>query len=274
MKFIGRRTLAIDLVDESVRIRPIDPVWVEGLAALMEADGQQTPLWVRHAEGLQPRRLIAGGHRIAAARHLGWKDIEVEEIDCSDAEAELLEIDENIARSELSELERAIFLGRRKAVYEELHPETKHGGERRPEQVANLATCAIRFTADAAKRLKLSERTVQRAIRRYERLDPEVASRLATSPIANKGTEIDALCDLEPEGQREVVNLLLRVEKPARSVTEARAELSGAPQQQRSPSEVQFEALIKAWGKADKRVRKRFIDHLVKSGALDKGELA
>ncbi len=38
----------------------------------------------------------------------------------------------------------------RKDAYEALHPETKHGGVRKSDQVANLATCSDRFTADTA----------------------------------------------------------------------------------------------------------------------------
>ena len=54
-----------------------------------------------------------------------------------------------------------MFTARRKEAYEALHPETKHGGDRKGDQVANLATCPDRFTADTAAKTGDSERTVQ-----------------------------------------------------------------------------------------------------------------
>jgi hypothetical protein len=43
-------------------------------------------------------------------------------------EAELAEIDENLIRAELSPAERALHIGKRKELYEKVHPETKTGG--------------------------------------------------------------------------------------------------------------------------------------------------
>ena len=45
----------------------------------------------------------------------------------SDLEAELAEIDENLERCPLNDLEYSQHLDRRKTIYEELHPETKQG---------------------------------------------------------------------------------------------------------------------------------------------------
>lgn len=71
--------------------------------------------------------LIAGAHRLEAAKLLGWKDIEVSVTDISGLKAKLAEIDENLIRNELHYTERGDLLLERKQIYEGLHPETKAG---------------------------------------------------------------------------------------------------------------------------------------------------
>jgi hypothetical protein len=52
-----------------------------------------------------------------------------------------------------------------KEIYEALHPETKHGGDRKSDQVASGATRSDRFTAATAKATGKAERTIRQAAR-------------------------------------------------------------------------------------------------------------
>jgi ParB family chromosome partitioning protein len=55
---------------------------------------------------------------------------------------------------------------RRKAIYEELHPETKHGGDRKSDQTANFATRSDSFVSATSDATGKAERTVRLAAAR------------------------------------------------------------------------------------------------------------
>ena len=83
-------------------------------------------------------RLVAGLHRLEACRSLGWTSIPASVVRLSQLKAELAELDENMERAELTVLERAEGLARRKRLYELLYPETRavtvRGGPGRGER--------------------------------------------------------------------------------------------------------------------------------------------
>ena len=100
--------------------------------------------------------------------------------------AELAEIDENLCRSNLSPAQEAQAIARRKAIYEELHPETKHGGDRKSDQVDNLATRSDRFTAATSDATGKSERDIRRAAARGEALGDDLNAIAGTSVDRNE----------------------------------------------------------------------------------------
>lgn len=208
----------VSAIEIGERLREIDADYVDLIAESFESKGQFSPIHVSEAEG-DGYRLIAGAHRLSAAKALGWSQIEAIIFDGDELEAELLQIDENLIRRELTELDRGTFLARRKAIYEELHPQTKHGMGR----AAKLATCfrPERFTKASAKKLGVSERVVTRAIARHKTLAPDVRKAIGSLRVAEKGTELDALAAYPFDRQRAIAEQLVSPEKPARSVREA-----------------------------------------------------
>jgi ParB family chromosome partitioning protein len=207
----------VALIDASVRLRPVDPDRVGALAASMREIGLQQPIIVRPGRG--GFVLVAGGHRLEAARLLGWEFIPAILADVGEAQAAIIEIDENLIRHELSALDFAISVARRKALYEALNPQVKHGGRREkngeatPEtkdldQVANLATWS-RFSKDAAKRTGLSERTFQYAAGIMQRLSPEVVALVRATKLAHNGAALKKLSRLPPDAQLAAVQALV-----------------------------------------------------------------
>ncbi|QIB34785.1 ParB/RepB/Spo0J family partition protein [Ancylobacter pratisalsi] len=225
--------------------------------------GLLSPILVQSPGRGDRYRLIGGLHRFEAVRDLGWEVVPAVVLDIKGMKARLAEIDENLVRSGLSPLEWAEHFAERKVVYEALHPETKHGGDRRSTKFDNLATWSERFTASAAKQFGMSERSIVRAVERYKKIDPNVRVRIVGSALASRGTHLDALARLAPEIQSRVVDMILSGEDDApRSVSQAAARLSGARAAGASDADVQLDALMKAWRRAGASARARFTEFL------------
>lgn len=244
------------------RLRPLDDDWARLLSISMGEIGLKQPILV--AKSGDKYRLVAGLHRLAAAKLLGWPEIPAEIGDGNKLQQRLAEIDENLMRRELSALDRGAFLAERQAIYVELHPETakgKAGAAARWNATTNLA-----FAPTVAEKLGLSETSIRRAIRRSELIDPETRARIATTWIANSGTDLDALIRLEPKNQRRAVAAMLREAAPAKSVSAALVELKLAPQPASDDSG--FTALASSWRKAKAKGRNAFLEQIYKSGEL------
>lgn len=90
-------------------------------------------------------------------------------------QAELAEIDENLIRNELHFIEQGEQLLRRKEIYEELHPETKHGGDRKSKKIKSqdLALDPVSFVKDTAQKAGKSRSAVITEIQIARDLVPE-----------------------------------------------------------------------------------------------------
>lgn len=78
---------------------------------------------------------------------------------------------------------------RRKEIYEALHPETRHGGDRKSNQVDNLSTRS--FAEETALATGRDARSVRRDASRGEALGEALEDIAGTS--LDKGVELDAL---------------------------------------------------------------------------------
>jgi ParB-like chromosome segregation protein Spo0J len=148
--------------------------------------------------------LVAGRHRLEACRKLKHKTIAaiVENEDSPTIERwrALAEIDENLIRRELTAAQRARLVSKRKAAYEAVHPEAKHGATgRRGKKDANLAS----FSRDTAIKTGKPERTVQRDATRAKALGSDLDRVAGTS--LDKGAELDALAIMPPETRAPII---------------------------------------------------------------------
>jgi N6-adenosine-specific RNA methylase IME4 len=152
--------------------------------------------------------LVSGRHRVEACRLLKWNVIPAVVVTLNELHLELVEIDENLIRNELTALERAEHLKRRKDLYETLYPETKHGGDRKSSEAKSSGQdghLKERFTKDTAAATGTSERTIRREVQIAERIPEDVRDALRDTPAADNQADLLKLSKLKPEQQQEVV---------------------------------------------------------------------
>lgn len=190
--------------------RPLITEAVDKLASSMGDVGLIQPITVRPMTVIngiaEPGfQIVAGHHRVAAARALGWVDIDAFVIDeASDhLHAELIEIDENLCRSELTPAQRAAAIKRRKQIWEAMHPTPPSESGRTPPTLTGRGNKA--FAADTATASGESKRRINEHLARataVEEAGSSIADLAGTS--LDKGTELDALARL-PTDQRKAL---------------------------------------------------------------------
>lgn len=186
--------------------RPSLPETVNALAESMRESGLINPITVRPApvyDGtimVQGHRVVAGNHRVAAARALGWEEIDAFVVADDDRlVAELIEIDENLVRAELTPAQRAYAIKRRKEIWEAMHPHsgtsdsTIQRGPGRPKEFASE-------TSDVAG---MTKQAINRHVSRAEALGNDLDEVVGTS--LDKGVELDALKSIPADERRELI---------------------------------------------------------------------
>lgn len=97
--------VAVDGLVVAHRHRKADPAKVAALAESMKRHGQLQPVTV-YAIDEYDVGLIAGLHRLEAARSLGWDEIDAVFVEADGIQRELIEIAENLHRCDLTKEER------------------------------------------------------------------------------------------------------------------------------------------------------------------------
>lgn len=197
------RKVNLGALRASAQPRPLVTADVDKLAASIAQVGLIQPITVREVAMMQGTlagsgyQIVAGHHRVAACRALGWTEVDAIVVTAaSHLNAELLEIDENLCRSELTASQRAQAIKRRKAIWEALHPNSGASCATIPERGPGRP---VEFAADTAKVTGESKSQINRHVARAEALGDDLPRVTGTS--LDKGVELDALAKL-PEADR------------------------------------------------------------------------
>lgn len=256
----------VDAIVVGDRLRPVDDAWAAMLAENIAQVGVlRQPIEVRQVKDRLV--LIAGGHRLEAVRRLGWETIPaLVYTGLTEIEARLAEVDENLVRHELSPLDRATFLAQRKELYEQLHPETR-GGVAGGKARHGAANEIISFAADTAKRVGLTERSIQLAVTIARGLDPAVRAAIAGTVWAKKQADLILLAKAAPEDQRAALEILREGLEP--TVKAALDRASGRRPAEVDPMAAALTKLLDLYGRSPALVRRQFLAHLREVGDLD-----
>ena len=190
--------------------REATPEAVEELARSIAAVGLLNPITLD-----QNNTLVAGLHRLEAAKLLGWAEIECNIIGMNSLQAELAEIDENIVRTRLSRQEMGEQFLRRKEIYEMLHPETKAGtaqaaGMNRAignNVSAKLAPKTKSFVEDTTEKTGMSKRAISRLLQIANNLSMD-AKKIVQENDLSQDTALK-LSRLPHDQQAEAASLLV-----------------------------------------------------------------
>ena len=192
--------------------RPLITADVDKLASSIKEVGLIQPITVKpHAVSVggltEPGfQIVAGHHRVAACRALGWTEVDAIVIeDGGHLQAELIEIDENLCRSELTASQRSGFTKRRKEIWEALHPATSNSecyennsGQSSPTIPERGAGRPKEFAAETAAITGEAKRTINQHLARAEAIGDDLPRVHGTS--LDKGVEMTALAKMaEPE---------------------------------------------------------------------------
>lgn len=194
----------IDAIQVNSGRREALPDAVRELADSISAVGLLNPITVD-----QDYILIAGLHRLEAAKLLGWEEIECNVSSLEGLQAELAEIDENFVRADLETVEFGKLLLRRKEIYEMLHPETKCGisqanamNRAQGNNVSERGASTLKsFARDTADKLGISPRSVEEKIQIARDITPAAQEIIQATDRKIKKKDLLKLSRMEPEQQ-------------------------------------------------------------------------
>ena len=186
-------SIDVDDVDVPSRRRAIRQATVDQLADSMGQIGLQSPICIWSPDNYTAD-LIAGHHRLLAAKKLGWQKIACFYINkISDVDRELWEIDENLIRADLSPAENDDHLRRRKELFE------IKGGAIRATPGGKQQ---VGFASETAAKTGQHKSMINRAVARAEKIAVPVGDLAHTS--LDKIVELDALGNLPAEEQKDL----------------------------------------------------------------------
>lgn len=242
----------VDGVDVGERLRPLHEPTVERLVESMGRLGLLQPITVYTPDNNRIV-LVAGYHRLEAARRLEWDEIDCIFVSADEIECQLREIAENLHRAELTALERDDHVARWVELVEAKVSQvaTPCGGLQPKEK-------GIR---KAAKELGIGKDSVQRAVK-VASLSNEAKQAAREAGLDNNRSAL-----LEAAAKPTVAEQIAAIHQ--RHTVPRVVKLAKDPISDVEALEGQVSALMTAWNKASSDARQEFLAR-IESPLMDK----
>lgn len=183
---------------------------VDDLIKSIETLGIINPLIIN-----KKNELLAGGRRYSAAKQLGLSKVPVIIINKSTLEEELISLDENLIRLNLTDVEFESTLRRAKEVYEELNPNAKSFKEERDHQKNNSDSTNTKeksFCEYYSERTQINPNALARAIERDMQSSPKVKKMRSQKEINT--SQANHLIKLSKKDQDEILPYVVSAPRP------------------------------------------------------------
>ncbi len=263
------KLVPVDQIVVPERLRAVEEEHALAIAQSIVEHGLINPITVRATPAAKGGNwtLVAGAHRLRAFEINGEPEIDALIVEGDKAEAQLIEITENLFRNDLSVMDRAVFVQSYRDVWESKHGKIEPG---RPGNSANLALLfeaeveSGGFSQHVADRMGLSKRAYFRLNAIAQNLHPTLRAQLRGTPTADNQSLLLKLAKEGPKRQQQIA-AALKKEPDISKVLEA------AKEPPKEVSEIDKQRAIRAdldhaWKKADRMTRVLFVfDMLVEA---------
>ena len=265
------KSIPIAQIHVPPRLREVEEDHAKAIALSIGAHGLINPITVRYApakgKGTTPYVLVAGAHRLKAIEINGGTEIEAAIIDADQAEAQLVEIAENLFRNELSALDRAIFVASYRDLWEQARGEIRAGRPSKLDQVDPISENPIDaiskaeeggFSAHLASRMGVSVPSIKRLSRIAQSLSPAVRAAVRGTDAADNQSLLLSIAKRPPAEQQAIVSTMQARQLDLPTVLK---QIRPAPAKVDAQTAA-LEQLLSAWKRADAATRAKFLAHI------------
>lgn len=178
---------------------------VDKLKKSIETVGLINPLIVN-----EKNELIAGGRRYTALKELGYEEVPVFKVEKNSLEQELISIDENLVRKDLTKIEFEKCLNRGKEIYEDLFPTAKKVADEdmdKAELDTELPNDQRSFIDITAEKTGLSKKVIKSAIDRDAKSSKKIKELRANGEL--NATQANEIIKLKEEDQEKIADLVV-----------------------------------------------------------------